>query len=228
MKCDGSRINITNKTYLIPVESANEYVREDNKLIFGLKDQIKCPDLSRSHRGTLKLFESIDVDPSDFEIRATGGSLKVTKNILIIKWNYFKTMINSNCVEKLNDVWIVEDFSLKTMADIVGYVYCDAITFEDAAQAMELAKAAHRYLLDDLLLDCSTYLGAQLIIDNVLPMLLLSDMYNLPNLKRKCLKLIPGALKKHKMKDIPGYGEFSNYASRAELLETCLEEIYEI
>ncbi|KAI1290118.1 Protein maternal effect lethal 26 [Halotydeus destructor] len=137
-------------------------------------------------------------------------------------------MINSKGFEKLNDVWIVEDFSLKIMTDIVGFVYCDAITFEDADHAMELVEAADRYRLADLLDDCSKYLGAELNEHNVLALLLLSDTYDLSALKDKCLKLIPEALKTRRMKDMPGYDEYMKYNGRAELLETCLEQVCDI
>ncbi|KAI1290120.1 Protein maternal effect lethal 26 [Halotydeus destructor] len=223
VKCNGSKVNITDDIHYISEHDANVYVREENKLYFRFEIDI-VSDISREHLGMLKLFDSIDDHPSDFEIQAKDGILKVSKNILIVKWNYFATMMNSNCAEQLNNIWIVDDFGVDLMRAIIGFVYCDAITFEDADHAMKLVEAGHRYLLDDLLFDCMKYLGAELNVENVLHMLLLSDMYDLPILKEKSLILLPKALKGRDMKDMPGYEEFSKYKNRAPLIEACLEK----
>ncbi|KAI1289401.1 Protein maternal effect lethal 26 [Halotydeus destructor] len=224
VKCDGFRIDVTNRECPVTEHNADEYIRDENKVFFRFEVQILCSEHSRERDGLLQLYRSIDNDPSDFEIKTKDGSLKVTKNILLIKWNYFRTLTSAKGDDKLNSIWVAEGVSIKIMKDIVGFVYCNTVSFENTDHAMKLAEAGHRYLLDDLLADCSKYLVAELNMDNALPMLLLSDKYNLPALKEKCLILIPKALKDCDMEDMFGYDEFSQYSNRAKLIEACLQK----
>ncbi|KAI1290117.1 Protein maternal effect lethal 26 [Halotydeus destructor] len=224
VKCDGSKIDVSSRAYPIDEEVAEEYLRNGNEVYLRLEIDIICSDHSRERFGLLKLYDSIDNGPSDFEIRARNGSLKVTKNLLMIKWEYFNALTNAKGDEKLNNIWAVEDFDVKIMKDIVGFVYCDAISFKGTEHAMKLAEAGHRYGLKDLLDDCSKYLSGDLRVENVLSMLQLSDMYDLSALKEKCLIMLPKALKEHDMEDMLGYDEFRKYDNRAELIVTCLQK----
>ncbi|KAI1286855.1 hypothetical protein HDE_10662 [Halotydeus destructor] len=80
-----------------------------------------------------------------------------------------------------------EDTNIEIMRDIVGYVYCDAVTIEDTQNAYQRVEAGHRYLLDDLVAACSRYLVTEVNPASVLSRFVLSDRYNLGNLKEKCL-----------------------------------------
>ncbi|KAI1289973.1 Protein maternal effect lethal 26 [Halotydeus destructor] len=220
VKCDGTKINITSLEHYISY--FEDYVRW-NKMYFRFMIDIVSVDLTREHSGIRKLYESIDDDLCDFEIRTKDGSLKVLKSILIIKWTYFSTMINSKCAEYSNNIWLVDDFSHDIMQSVVEFVYCDAITFEDKEHAMKLMEAGHRYLLDDLLADCSKYLAAELHVENVLTMAVFSDMYGQNLLKDKCLLLIIKLLKFRDLEDLEGYEEYIKYSNHSKLTETCLQ-----
>ncbi|KAI1289405.1 hypothetical protein HDE_08814 [Halotydeus destructor] len=222
VKCDGTKVTFMN-SIIIPGK-LEEYLHEGNKLHFRLKIQLFNIEVSEVHRGMLKLYHSIDKLPSDFTITTYDGSLKVTKNILIIKWNYFRTLMNARCAEYSTNVWSVKDFSYCVMKDLVGYIYCDAITFKDQDHVTNLLKAGHRYMLDTLVASCSKYLVAELNTSNVLPMLVLSDTYDLGELLDKSLRLMTKALEYKPMWQMKGYEEYRKYSNHTKLTEECLEQ----
>ncbi|KAI1287076.1 Protein maternal effect lethal 26 [Halotydeus destructor] len=224
VKCDGSKVEATKTNPYIPEEVAHEYLQDGNKIFFRYKITISG-DVSQQTTCLLKLFRSIDGVFNDFQIQAVGGSIRVNKNILAMNWKFFETMMGSKLTEYTDNIWLVQDVSAETMRDIVGYVYCDAITIRDEYQAMELVEAGHRFLLDDLLVACSKYLVAEVNPGNVLSLLVLSDTYSLTNLTEKCLKFIPNVFSSKDMKDLDGYEEYTKYSNHAKLTEACLEHI---
>ncbi|KAI1289402.1 Protein maternal effect lethal 26 [Halotydeus destructor] len=220
VKCDGTKINITGDDHEL---DAPDECSRGHKFYFRFMIDIVSLDLTREHSGILKLYESIDGDLCDFEIRTNDGSLKVLKSILIIKWTYFSSMIHSKCSEYSNNIWLVDDFSYETMQSVIEFVYCDAITFEDKEHAMKRMEAGHHYLLDDLLSDCSKYLAAELCMENVLTMAVFSYMYGQNLLKEKCLIFIIKLLKFKDLEELEGYEEYIKYANHSKLTETCLQ-----
>ncbi|KAI1286853.1 Protein maternal effect lethal 26 [Halotydeus destructor] len=221
VKCDGSKIEAT-KTHLhIPEEVAGEYLHDGKKIVLRYRIFI-YGEHSQQHECLLKLFRSIDGPFSDFKIQADDGAVKVIKNVLALKWNYFAVVMESD--EDAENIWVVNDVSAETIKDIVGYVYCDAITIKDEYYAVELVEAGHRFLLDGLLDACSKYLVAEVRPSNVLSLLVLSDSYGLTKLKEKCLAVIPRLLSGMKMKDLNGYYEYSKSVNHAKLTEECLEQ----
>ncbi|KAI1286856.1 Protein maternal effect lethal 26 [Halotydeus destructor] len=180
--------------------------------------------VSRELTGQLKLFNSIDGAFNDFQIQAVGGSVEVNKNILAVKWKYFEAMMESKRVEYVKNVWIVEDVEVEIMKDIVGYVYCDAITLDDKNHAVKLLEAGHRYLLVDLVDACSKYLMAEINPGTVLSLLVLGDKYSLANLRDQCMLFIPKAVVGKDLKDLNGYVEYVNYFNHSKLTELCFEK----
>ncbi|KAI1286849.1 Protein maternal effect lethal 26 [Halotydeus destructor] len=212
VKCDGSKINIDGtQSYHISQDIAHEYLHDGSKLIFRYKITMD-DDVSQETAGALKMFKSIGGMFTDFEIQAVGGSIKVIKNVLAVKWKYFETMMTSKCIESEESKWIIDYVNIDIVKDIVGYVYCDAITIEDAEHAYQLVEAGHRYLLDELVFACSRYLVAEVNPNNVLSLFVLSDRYNLTKLEMKCLTLLTKVVRDKDMKDMPGYAEYVKYA----------------
>ncbi|KAI1289454.1 Protein maternal effect lethal 26 [Halotydeus destructor] len=196
---------------------------EDGKMAVYLCLTI-CNDYNPEQKATaVKLYTSFENRHCDFEIKTSDGSLKVFRSILCLKWPYFETMMDAKYVESSSKIWTVNDISLKTMKDIVIYVYCDAITFKDTQQVIEILKAAHRYQLQQLVRDCAKYLLWEIEFKDALEVIVLSDLYRLHELKVKCCNLISKALVQTDMKDLPGYGEFSKYAGLLRLTQDCLQ-----
>ncbi|KAI1289409.1 Protein maternal effect lethal 26 [Halotydeus destructor] len=224
VKNDGSKVGVTEVVWKIPRQDGRAFVHWDNKLYFRFKVYFHDRELSKAHKNSMVLYKSIGKDPSDFSIKTNGGCLKVTKDILLFKWDYFNTMINSKCSEYANDVWVVDDVSFDIMQDIVCYVYCGAVTFKDKDHVMNLVEAAHRYLLEDLVTACSTYLIAELSYKNVLCMLVLSDIYGLEELKQRSSSLVVKEMEYGVMWRLDGYEDYIKYSQHAKLTEGCLEE----
>ncbi|KAI1289408.1 hypothetical protein HDE_08813 [Halotydeus destructor] len=229
VKCDGEKINIVNSVHAISNKGLEEYLHDGNKLHLRFKIYFHDYEVSEIHKGLLKLYKSIDNDPSDFSIKTWCGSLRVTKNILMIKWKYFRILIdikrngicNNDCC---TDVWVVDNISFGLLKDIVGYVYCDAITFKGQDHVVKLLKAGHRFRLNNLVRACSKYLIAVLSSKNVLSMLVLSDTYGLTKLKDSSSKLVSEVLEYQKMATLEGYEEYIKYSNHQELTESCLED----
>ncbi|KAI1290123.1 Protein maternal effect lethal 26 [Halotydeus destructor] len=220
VRCDGSKLSV-NEVYRIPKNVAHEYLHDGNKLVFRYKINI-LGNILPGNDGLLKLFKSINGPFNDFEILAQGGSVKAMKHILAVKWKYFETKMETDRAEYMKRFWVVEERA-HIMKDLVGFVYCDAITIENMDHAIMLVAAGYKYLLDPLLALCATYLVAEVNASNVLRLLVLSDKYSLPVLKEKCLTVIPKFLNGKAMKDFTGYPKYIRYANHARLTEACFE-----
>ncbi|KAI1289463.1 Protein maternal effect lethal 26 [Halotydeus destructor] len=178
----------------------------------------------RKEQETLvKLYRSIDCRHCDFEISTNGGSLRVFRNVLCLKWPYFEAMIDADAVESSSSTWSVDDISYDTMRDIILYVYCNAVTLDDKQQVKEILKAAHRYQLQALVEACAKYLFWDVDFADALEVLVLSDLYDLVDLKERCSELISKALVRTDMKDLPGYEAFSEYSGLLRLVQECLQ-----
>ncbi|KAI1290121.1 hypothetical protein HDE_08826 [Halotydeus destructor] len=224
VRCDGSKGEATSKDarYRLPASTAVQCLHGGNQLVFRFKINL-VGNISPGNSSLKKLLDSIDGTFNDFEIQAVGGSIRVMKNILSLKWKYFETMMDSQLMEYSKGIWVVEDISVKIMKDVVGYVYCDAITIESEDHAIKLAMVGHLYLLNDLLDASSSYLVAELNPYNVLRLLVLSDTYSLTVLKKKCFMVIPEYLAGKGMKDLNGYASYIKYTNHARLTEACFE-----
>ncbi|KAI1289453.1 Protein maternal effect lethal 26 [Halotydeus destructor] len=171
----------------------------------------------------MHLCKSIDGHLCDFDIVTPYGSLRVFKNVLCLRWPHFNKMISAECEMKMSSEWLVEDVSYETMKTIVVYVYTNAITLNDQEDVMDLAKAAHRYQLDDLLNACENYLIWDIDTKDVLELLLLSDLCELSELKETCSVLISKVLVSNEFAKLPGYERFSEYVDHVRLTQECFQ-----
>ncbi|KAI1289452.1 TD and POZ domain-containing protein 4 [Halotydeus destructor] len=223
VKCDGTKIHAASNEYEIAEDVTKEYLHYGNKLLFRFEVNM-FRQLSQENKGLLKLFRSINGSFNDFSIQAVGGTIRVMKNVLAVKWTYFEKMMEAKGVEYTRNIWIVEDVTIKIMRDIVGYVYCDAITLENKKHTIKLVEVGHRYLLEDLLILCTKYLVAEITSSNVLSLLVLSDLYNLTLLKDKCFTVVAQLVSGKAMKDLNGYVKYIKYSNHVRLTEACFED----
>ncbi|KAI1290124.1 hypothetical protein HDE_08828 [Halotydeus destructor] len=221
VKFDGSRPSTkTHSSHAIGYQK--EYEHDGNKFVVVFQVSIENYILSKDDIGRLALYESIKGESPDFDIKATDGTLRVLKTSLM-KWDYFRTMVQANCSESETSVWVVDDFSIEIMRDVVGFVCCNVVTFRDEDHAIKMMEAGHRYLLNDLLKACSNYLIAFLNINNALSLLVLSDMYDQDELKLECSVFIGRRIVKHDVKDLHGYAKFRELSNCSKLIEGCFE-----
>ncbi|KAI1290090.1 Protein maternal effect lethal 26 [Halotydeus destructor] len=229
-KCSGSPENLKRTNHLkfnmeldevCEIGNLEDLHIHDGYLVVRVRIKFEGYVHTKEKATVLKLYNSIDNRLCDFEILTNGGSMKVFRSMLCLKWSYFDDMISARYSESLNNTWVIDDFSYQTMKAIVLYVYCDTITLDDKEQVLEILKAAHRYQLDSLVQDCSYYLLLNIHFEDALEVFVVSDLYALVDLKTKCSDLISGALVRMKMKDMPGYGEFSKHPDVLRLTEEC-------
>ncbi|KAI1286854.1 Protein maternal effect lethal 26 [Halotydeus destructor] len=223
IKCDGSKVYLTEKSGHIPSHLAHEYLHGGSQILFRFKIDID-DETPQGNQSLWKLFTSIDGEFNDFQIQAVGGSIKVIKNVLAVKWKYFASMMEPKGIEYAENKWVIEDVNVEIMKDIAGYVYCDAITLEDSNQAIKIIEAGHRYGLEALVFACSKYLVAEVHPGNVLTLLVLSDKYNLANLKEKCLTFVPKVVSGKDMEDMDGYSEYIKYFNHVKLTQACFQK----
>ncbi|KAI1286850.1 Protein maternal effect lethal 26 [Halotydeus destructor] len=223
VKCDGVRLAIhdADNNHRV-VDFVHEYFHDEDKLFFRFVINIKNP-VSQEREGQLLLLKSIDGPFNDFEIEASGGSVKVIKNILAVKWKYFATKLKSPRMELADNKWIVEDVSLNVMKDIVSYVYSDAITLKNKNHAVKLAKAGCRFSLDNLVGVCEKYLCAEVNSGSSLSLLVIGDQYQLISLKQKCLTFVTKAALVTNIEDMDGYDDILDYDNHGPLMQYCFE-----
>ncbi|KAI1289410.1 hypothetical protein HDE_08811 [Halotydeus destructor] len=208
--------------YTVPMYHMHERVYKSLKmnLIFQIKVQIT--DSSQASL-ELKPVEPIHGRSKEVEIKTSDGSMRVLQSQLM-KWEYFRTVVENLKFSELgNNVWVVKDISLQLMKAVYSFVCCGAISFVDETQAMELMAVSHRFLLLDLIAACSEYLAALVNPKIVLPLLVMSDMYDQPGLKSKCSIFLANLMVEYSFKDLHGYAEFRGYSNHSGLTEECFE-----
>ncbi|KAI1290119.1 Uncharacterized protein HDE_08820 [Halotydeus destructor] len=193
----------------------------DGNLVVRMRIKIFDCKLPKELVESMKLYHSIDGDLCDFDIVTPEGKFSVFQNILCLKWPYFETMFNSDFLESTKNSWTVDDVTYETMKAIVVYIYCGAITFKDKDQVIEIVKAAHRYQVTDLVAACSHYLRWDVDVKHALELFVISDLYQLRDLKSKCSEIVSEALVATRINRIPGYKEFKNNPQCLRLTHEC-------
>lgn len=116
----------------------------------------------------LKLF-------CDFKIQCKDGkTFDAHKVILALRSPVFNAMFTSDTKEAKENLMIIGDFNSEIILELLRYVYCRKVENFDEI-ALDLIRAADKYLLDDLKEFCVKGLVRQLTSDNILKMLTICD-----------------------------------------------------
>ncbi|KAI1289455.1 Protein maternal effect lethal 26 [Halotydeus destructor] len=203
------------------IDRAGDLYTQDGHLVVRIRIRFENY-VHRPEKATLwKLYNSINNRLCDFEIVTNGGSLRVFRSILCLKWPYFDAMMSAHYLESLNNVCTIDDISYETMKHIILYVYCDTVTLDDKDRVIDILRAAHRYELKSLVEACANYLLFDIDFEDALKVFVISDLYDLVELKVKCSDLISEAIVGMEMKDLPGYEEFSKHPDVLRLTHDC-------
>jgi len=138
-------------------------------------------DMHRQKLSTdyLRLLEQAPF--ADFKIISSDGkSFPCHRSILSIRSEYFKTMLATQMKETNSKVYEIEDFSSDVIEEMLIFVYTGQT---GGGNIMELFKAAHRYLFEDLKSWCECNMANEITDDNVVDNLILADLYGAPELK---------------------------------------------
>lgn len=111
--------------------------------------------------------------------------------ILCLRSPVFSAMLNKNMLEKNTKEIHITDINYNVMKELICYMYTDTCSEESIEKySDELLGAACKYQIIGLENICSNYLVNQLSIDTAVNTLILADLYDAKELKKRCLYFI--------------------------------------
>ncbi|KAJ5070303.1 pep-cterm sorting domain-containing protein [Anaeramoeba ignava] len=129
------------------------------------------------------LFQNKKENYSDFEIICEQNqiSFKTHKSILSSRSRYFRTLFNSKTEEFQENKLIIKDFSNLTISSILTYLYSGKIKihFENVGEILYFSS---KYLIDELVENCSNFIKNNLQFEIIADVLKLSETMNLNQL----------------------------------------------
>ncbi|KAI1302405.1 Speckle-type POZ protein-like [Halotydeus destructor] len=149
----------------------------------------QSPNIVHYIKNRLEL-EALDSKTGDFDIEVDGKIIKVHRTTVEFKFEFFRAMMSSQCIEAMENRWIIKDVDYYTMEVIVRFIYTGMIAFYDVADTAKILKAAHKYCLDDLVIIAIEYLETKMLVNEMKQMLYLGDYLNLRELERACFRRI--------------------------------------
>ena len=118
-------------------------------------------------------------------------------NILAARSPVFRAMFQSDIVWKNERQVKIKGFTSKTVRQMLDFMYTGAFELADkkdkdknTEDIEELLKAADQYLLESLKKICETILGNALDFSNCLHLLILGDMHQADQLKKKAMEFV--------------------------------------
>lgn len=111
--------------------------------------------------------------------------------ILCLRSPVFSAMLNKNMLEKNTKEIHITDINYNVMKELICYMYTDTCNEESIEKySDELLGAACKYQIIGLENICSNYLVNQLSINTAVNTLILADLYDAKQLKKRCLYFI--------------------------------------
>ncbi|KAI5637466.1 BTB/POZ domain-containing protein [Phthorimaea operculella] len=114
------------------------------------------------------------------------NSLQAHRLVLAMASPVFAAMFYGNVGDKNSPV-IINDIDLPTFEALLKYIYTDELKITDATAAMNLYKAAHKYILINLKRMCRDTLFKYLNPNNVCQVYEFASFYDEKSLEKKCL-----------------------------------------
>jgi len=109
--------------------------------------------------------------------------------ILASRSQVFKTMFESNMMEKLTGSVEIKDMDPEVFEDLLKYIYSgEAPNIDDHTE--KLLAAADRYQLEELMELCEMKLSSKLDVTNCIALLVLGDLHHASSLKGAALKFV--------------------------------------
>jgi hypothetical protein len=138
--------------------------------------------------------EELSTADIDFIITTTDGNtqkLACHSFILILRSPVFSVMLSKNMLEKSTKEIHITDISYNVMKELIYYMYTDTCN-NDAMENYtgDLLGVACKYQIIGLENICSNYLVNQLSINTAINTLILAELYDAKQLKKRCLYFI--------------------------------------
>lgn len=131
---------------------------------------------------------STQYDFGDISIVVNNKVIRAHQDILRNRCSYFAAMFNQEWRESYTKTVNITHFDYKTILALIEFIYYGGSYDENeegSADPVELLKAAHMYLMQDLKNKCEQRLCHSLDKDNVFKYFALSENYDLPKLNSK-------------------------------------------
>ncbi|XP_058808590.1 speckle-type POZ protein-like [Phymastichus coffea] len=149
---------------------------------------------------------------SDVTLRVDGADIRAHKNILACRSPVFRAMFTHPMKEARSNQVQITDVDYGTMRELLRYIYTgelggDRDDGDDAfTKYSSVLMAAVKYCVQSLKARCERKLSLVLSADNVLDCLVLADMHDAVDLKRKAIDFI--VAKAEQIVGLPSYEDF--------------------
>ena len=142
-----------------------------------------------------KMF--LEKELSDIKIICKDKTIDSHANILAARSPVFRAMFQSDMVERNERQVKIEGFNSKTVRQMLDFMYTGAFELADkkdkdknTEDIEELLKAADQYLLESLKKICEKRLSNALDVGNCLQFLILADLHQADQLKKKAMEFV--------------------------------------
>jgi len=126
---------------------------------------------------------------TDFTIHADNQKFRCHKLVLTTRSSVFDHMLSSGMLESQNSEVYLTDISPNTVSGLLSYLYTDNVD-NLPTKARGLIPVAEKYDLDRLKDLCGEALTQQIDLQTVVDLALLSDMYNVQNLRTSTVRYV--------------------------------------
>ena len=129
-------------------------------------------------------------DHTDFTIVAEGKEFKTHKCMLSASSNVFKTMLETQMTEAIDNRTDIPDITVETLEAMLEFIYTGHVEEMDRDMAAELLAVAEKYDMQSMKISCSTELHHRLDTSNIVDTLRLARQYRSEELEETCIKFI--------------------------------------
>ncbi|CAL5081992.1 unnamed protein product [Urochloa decumbens] len=155
--------------------------------------------------------------PTDITIGTSNGSIRAHSNVLSARSPVFRSMFSHNLKEKQLSAVHIPDMSIDECQCFINYMYDNLEEKDFIAHRVALLGAAEKYDVSDLEVACHDSLSQDLDTENLIERLQVAHFYQLPELKRSCIRLLVDFMKVYEIHD--DFNEFIKTADTGLVVE---------
>jgi len=141
---------------------------------------------SPQEKRMMSLFMS--EDESDISFMVEDKTLHAHKEILSLKYQYFKNLFNSGMAESRQKIIKIPDCEYRVFQEFMRFLYCDEVRL-DIDLACKLLIFAEKHLKDDLRDKCIGFLTDNVSLTNVYTLFDFARQHDISHLQTWCLNL---------------------------------------
>ncbi|KAL6656211.1 hypothetical protein ACP70R_007037 [Stipagrostis hirtigluma subsp. patula] len=154
---------------------------------------------------------------TDIAINTADGSIRAHSAVLAARSSVFRSMFSHNLKEKQLSAVDISDMSFDECQAFINYMYDNLHEKEFIDHRLALLGAADKYDVSDLKVACLDSLLQDIDTENLIERLQVAQLYQLPELKRSCIRLLVDFRKLYEIHD--DFDEFIKTADRDLVVE---------